>query len=102
MPGYSFKGHTFLVSRSGEFTATPPPPVRIEERAHVPYSDVNIIDDGGDGLSIWQATIYCTAAERTAILNDRGTVGQLVTPDHTYANTNLSQIGSQSVTLDRT
>lgn len=101
-PAYSFKGHTFKVERSGLFSDMPPPPPRIEDRAHIPYSPKNIVQDGGDDLIIWRPTIICTASERTALLVDRGTVGTLVTPLQTYANSKLSQILGQGVTQDRT
>jgi hypothetical protein len=100
-PAYSFRGHTFKVNRSGMFAEMPPPPQRVEDRVHIPYSAKNIVQDGGDALSVWQVTIYCTPAERTAILADRGLIGSLVTPLQTYANAKLSQVSAQGVTIDR-
>lgn len=100
---YSFRGHTFLASRPDDiWVSMPPPPERIEERSHVLYSAKNIIFDAGDGVSTWSLIIYCTPAERTAILSDRAKVGVLVTPDATYSNSKLSQIRDAGVLLDRT
>lgn len=99
---YSFRGHTFQAALPGMFMPMVPPPQAVEDRSHIPYSDINYVDDAGDQLNPWQLTIYCTPAERSAILADRGLIGTLVTPDGTYANTKLSQIRAVGVLLDRT
>jgi hypothetical protein len=102
MSTYSFRSHTFRAARPGDlFVSLPPPPERIEERTHVPYSAINIVDDGGDGLRVWQVTVYCTSSERTNILADRGQVGTLITPDETFPNSKLSQIRDAGALFDR-
>lgn len=99
---YSFRSHSFLAERSGDlWVSIVPPPERIEDRAHIPYSAINIVDDGGDGLRIWAVVAICTAAERTALLADRGQTGTLVTPDGTFTNSKLSQIRDAGATFDR-
>lgn len=95
MTAFSFRSHTFKVLSSGDvWESMPPLPERIEERTHVPYSAINVVDDGGDGLRIWPLTIVVTSSEMANILADRGLTGTLVTPDATYPNSKLSQIRS--------
>jgi hypothetical protein len=98
----SFRSHAFLIGRQGDvFVSIPPEPERIEERAHIPYSAINIIDDGGDGLRVWDVQVVMTAAEYTALKADRGQTGSLVTNDGTYSNSKLSQIRNAQASLDR-
>lgn len=99
---YSFRGHTFLAARPGDMWMPQPPPARrVESRSHIPYSDINLVEDAGADLRTWSLTVYVTGAELANLLADQGQVGTLVTPDATLTNCKLSQIGAKSTLHDR-
>lgn len=102
LPGFSFRSTAFYVEGSGPWFSDPPPPERIEERAHIPYSAINIVDDGGDGFREWEAPMILASADVTAMEANRGQTGTLVTPRATYTNCKLSQLRSKQWTADGT
>lgn len=102
LPGFSFRGTAFYVEATGPWYPDVPPPERVEEVAHIPYSAVNIVDDGGDGLRDWEAVVIVAAAQVAGIEAARGQTGTLVTPRGTYANAKLSQLRGKAWLRDGT
>lgn len=101
MAVYSFRGTVFEVEASDIWVSTPSPPEVIESRRQVPYSSTVIVDDGGEGLSVWTFTMLVTPANKAAMIANRRQIGVLITPDGTYANCKLSQLRDAQVTRDR-
>ncbi len=99
---YSFRGTTFEVERSDIWVSSPPPPEPLESRRPLPFSDGKVIvDDGGEGLRIWNVTILVLPAAKAAMEANRRQIGSLVTPDGTYANSKLSRLTDVKTTLGR-
>jgi hypothetical protein len=99
---YTFRGTTFEVERSDIWVSSPPPAETLESRRPIPFSGGEVIvDDGGEGLRVWNVTILVLPAAKTAMEANRRQTGSLVTPDGTYANSKLSQLREARPTLDR-
>jgi hypothetical protein len=64
---YTFRGVTFEVETSDIWVSSPPPPETLESVRPIPFSGGEvIIDDGGDGLRVWNVTILVLPADRRA------------------------------------
>lgn len=98
---YTFRGVTFEVERSDVWISSPPPPEPLESRRVIPYSNEVIVDDGGEGLRIWNVTILVLPGAKAAMEANRRQTGSLVTPDGTYANSKLSRLSESRTTLNR-
>jgi hypothetical protein len=107
LPGFSFQrsggsATPFYAEGAGPWYADVPPPERIEEVAHVPYSAINIVDDGGDGMRDWEIPIIVAAADVAAMEANRGQTGTLITPRGTWTNSKLAQLRGKQWTADGT
>lgn len=100
LPGFTFRSTPFYAEGAGPWFSEPPPPERIEERAHIPYSAINIVDDAGDGLREWQVTIIVESANVAGMEANLGQTGSLVTPRGTYSNSKLSGLRSKAWSRD--
>jgi hypothetical protein len=99
---YTFRGVTFEVETSDIWVSSPPPPETLESVRPIPFSGGEvIIDDGGDGLRVWNVTILVLPAAKAAMEANRRQTGALVTPDATWANSKLSQLSDCRTTRDR-
>lgn len=77
MPSFgacSIGGVTFHVLLTSDYLPLPVTEV-IEEITHIPYSNINIVDSGGLGISRWQGSVKVASGDRAAFEALQGTTG---------------------------
>ena len=101
---YSFRGTTFWVVADGAFIPQPTEDA-VSAEAHVPGSNINVVDLGGRGPKRVSWSIMVAAADTSNIINHTQQTGTLFEAQDTgsveVSDVTLESLGNHQVTRDR-